>query len=142
MDEAHEGTKTELGKSVISELQKHERMRTLYLSGTPYNILDNFKPEEVYSWTYEMEQEAKQRWYEEHPDEPNPYEDLPRLEMHTYNIDNVFDYERDEESDFFIIVQDYVSYAKKHHILVGPGRGSAAGSLVSYLLNITQISSV
>ncbi len=101
VDEAHEGTKTELGKSVIAELQKHKKMRTLYLSGTPYNILDNFNPEEVYSWTYEMEQEAKQRWYEEHPDEPNPYEDLPRLEMHTYNIDNVFDYERDEESDFF-----------------------------------------
>ena len=101
VDEAHEGTKTELGQSVIAELQKHERMRTLYLSGTPYNILDNFKPEEVYSWTYELEQEAKQRWYDEHSDEPNPYEDLPRLELHTYNIDNVFDYERDEENDFF-----------------------------------------
>ena len=101
VDEAHEGTKTELGKSVIAELQKHEKMRTLYLSGTPYNILDNFKAEEVYSWTYEMEQEAKQRWYDEHPDKLNPYEDLPRLELHTYNIDNVFDYERDEENDFF-----------------------------------------
>ena len=101
VDEAHEGTKTELGQSVIAELQKHERMRTLYLSGTPYNILDNFKPEEVYSWTYELEQEAKQRWYDEHSNEPNPYEDLPRLELHTYNIDNVFDYERDEENDFF-----------------------------------------
>ena len=101
VDESHEGTKTELGESVIAELQKHKKMHTLYLSGTPYNILDNFKPEEVYSWTYEMEQEAKQRWYEEHPDEPNPYEDLPRLELHTYNIDNVFDYKRDEESDFF-----------------------------------------
>ena len=42
-------------------------------------------------------------------------------------------------ADYFLIVQDYVSYAKSHHILVGPGRGSAAGSLVSYLLNITQI---
>jgi len=101
VDEAHEGTKTELGQNVIAELQKNEKLRTLYLSGTPYNILDNFKSEEVYSWTYEMEQEAKQRWYEEHPNEPNPYEDLPRLETHTYNIDNVFDYERDEESDFF-----------------------------------------
>ena len=101
VDEAHEGTKTELGKSVIAELQKHKKMRTLYLSGTPYNILDNFKPEEVYSWTYEMEQEAKQRWYEENPEKANPYEDLPRLEMRTYNIDNVFNYERDEESDFF-----------------------------------------
>ena len=101
VDEAHEGTKTELGQSVIAKLQKHENMRTLYLSGTPYNILDNFKPEEIYSWTYEMEQEAKQRWCDEHPCEPNPYEDLPRLELRTYNIDNVFDYERDEESDFF-----------------------------------------
>ena len=42
-------------------------------------------------------------------------------------------------ADYFLIVQDYVSYAKKHNILVGPGRGSAAGSLVSYLLNITEI---
>ena len=42
-------------------------------------------------------------------------------------------------ADYFLIVQDYVSFAKKHYILVGPGRGSAAGSLVSYLLNITQI---
>lgn len=94
VDEAHEGTKTELGMSVIAELQKHERMRTLYLSGTPYNIIGNFKPEEVYSWTYEMEQEAKNSWSAKHPDEPNPYEGLPRLELHTYNIDNVFDYER------------------------------------------------
>lgn len=42
-------------------------------------------------------------------------------------------------ADYFLIVQDYVSYAKRNNILVGPGRGSAAGSLVSYLLNITQI---
>lgn len=101
VDEAHEGTKTELGESVIAKLQKNDTLRTLYLSGTPYNILDNFEPEEVYSWTYEMEQEAKQRWYENHPGEPNPYKDLPRLEMHTYKIDEVFDYGRDEENDFF-----------------------------------------
>ena len=42
-------------------------------------------------------------------------------------------------ADYFLIVQDYVNYAKENGILVGPGRGSAAGSLVSYLLNITQI---
>ena len=42
-------------------------------------------------------------------------------------------------ADYFLIVQDYVSYAKNNGILVGPGRGSAAGSLVSYLLNITEI---
>ena len=42
-------------------------------------------------------------------------------------------------ADYFLIVQDYVSFAKSNGILVGPGRGSAAGSLVSYLLDITQI---
>lgn len=41
--------------------------------------------------------------------------------------------------DYFLIVYDYVLYAKKNNILVGPGRGSAAGSLVSYTLGITDI---
>lgn len=42
-------------------------------------------------------------------------------------------------SDYFLIVWDYVNYAKKNNIYVGPGRGSVSGSLVSYLLNITTI---
>lgn len=41
--------------------------------------------------------------------------------------------------NYFLIVADYINYAKTHNILVGPGRGSAAGSLVSYTLNITAI---
>lgn len=41
--------------------------------------------------------------------------------------------------DYFLIVYDYVLYAKKNDIFVGPGRGSAAGSLVSYSLGITDI---
>ena len=41
--------------------------------------------------------------------------------------------------DYFLIVWDYVKYAKFNNILVGPGRGSAAGSLVSYTLGITGI---
>lgn len=41
--------------------------------------------------------------------------------------------------NYFLIVWDYVKYAKKNNILVGPGRGSAAGSLVSYTLGITDI---
>lgn len=42
-------------------------------------------------------------------------------------------------SDYFLIVYDYVRYAKKNNILVGPGRGSAAGSLVAYCLGIIDI---
>ena len=41
--------------------------------------------------------------------------------------------------DYFLIVFDYVRYAKTHGILVGPGRGSAAGSLVSYSIGITNV---
>jgi DNA polymerase-3 subunit alpha len=42
-------------------------------------------------------------------------------------------------ADYFLIVQDLINWAKSHGIAVGPGRGSAAGSLVSYALNITEI---
>lgn len=42
-------------------------------------------------------------------------------------------------ADYFLIVYDYVFFAKKNGILVGPGRGSAAGSLVSYSLGITEV---
>ncbi len=42
-------------------------------------------------------------------------------------------------ADYFLIVWDYVRYAKEHGILVGPGRGSAAGSVVAYLLGITGL---
>lgn len=42
-------------------------------------------------------------------------------------------------ASYFLIVQDFVNWAKEQRIVVGPGRGSAPGSLVSYLLNITNI---
>lgn len=42
-------------------------------------------------------------------------------------------------SDYFLIVMDFIHYAKSHGIPIGPGRGSAAGSIVSYLLHITEL---
>ena len=41
--------------------------------------------------------------------------------------------------DYFLIVWDFIKYARDHKIMVGPGRGSAAGSIVSYCLGITSI---
>ena len=41
--------------------------------------------------------------------------------------------------DYFLIVWDFIRYAREHDIMVGPGRGSAAGSIVSYTLGITQL---
>ena len=42
-------------------------------------------------------------------------------------------------SDYFLIVADFVAWAKQHHIPVGPGRGSGAGSLVAYSLGVTEL---
>ena len=44
--------------------------------------------------------------------------------------------------DYFLIVWDFIRYAREHGIMVGPGRGSAAGSLVSYTLGITQLAPI
>lgn len=45
-------------------------------------------------------------------------------------------------TDYILIVRDYVNYAKEHGIAVGPGRGSGAGSLVNYLIGITDVDSL
>ncbi len=42
-------------------------------------------------------------------------------------------------ADYFLIVQDFVNWAKERKIVVGPGRGSAAGSIISYILKITEV---
>jgi DNA polymerase III subunit alpha len=61
----------------------------------------------------------------------NVYED--RL-SHEINIINSMDY-----ASYFLIVSDYIKWAKKNFIPVGPGRGSGAGSLVAYCLDITDL---
>lgn len=53
-----------------------------------------------------------------------------------YELDVI---EKTSFAPYFLIVADFVNWAKNNNIVVGPGRGSAAGSLVSYLLNITNI---
>ena len=44
--------------------------------------------------------------------------------------------------NYFLVVQDYVNFAKSNSIPVGPGRGSAAGSLISYCLGITDVNPI
>ncbi|HGC7716231.1 TPA: Eco57I restriction-modification methylase domain-containing protein [Streptococcus agalactiae] len=85
IDEAHEGTQTELSDSVMRVLIK-EHTKVLELSGTPFNLLDKFDDEQVYTWDYVMEQTAKKRWELERPNEPNPYETLPKVSMYTFEM--------------------------------------------------------
>lgn len=98
IDEAHEGTKTPLGQNVIHKLQK-KCQHFLYLSGTPYNILDQFKGDEIYTWDYINEQNAKNNWND--PEKPNPYEGLAHLNIRTYNLGSVFEHYNHSDEDYF-----------------------------------------
>lgn len=100
LDEAHEGTQTKLGKAVIAALQKR-KPKMLYLSGTPYNILDQFSGNEIFTWDYVKEQQAKEEWSSKHPSVPNPYEGLPRMNIHTYSMGSSFESYKHAENDYF-----------------------------------------
>ena len=95
IDEAHEGTLTSLGKGVIQDFLKKEKTKMLYLSGTPFNLYEDFNGDEIYTWDYIAEQTAKHNWNLEHPNEKNPYAELPKMNIFTYditkNIDNILD---------------------------------------------------
>lgn len=90
VDEAHEGTQTELGQNVIKAILESEikTPKSLMLSGTPFNLLSDFESNDIYTWDYIMEQKAKLEWEENQPLEPNPYEDLPRMNILTYNLED------------------------------------------------------
>lgn len=99
VDEAHEGTQTELGKAVMKELTK-ESTKVLRLSGTPFNLLDDYKEDEIYTWDYVMEQRAKAEWDITHPGNHNPYAGLPRLNIYTYDLGRLMNEYADEEIAF------------------------------------------
>lgn len=86
IDEAHEGTRTALGKRVIDDFLKKEKTKMLHLSGTPFNLYEDFAEDEIYTWDYISEQQAKNQWAVEHPQENNPYAELPQMKIFTYDI--------------------------------------------------------
>ena len=98
VDEAHEGTKTELGQNVLKELIK-EDTKVLQLSGTPFNLFDDYSEEEIFTWDYVMEQKAKQEWATDNPYEPNPYASLPAINIYTYDLGTLMsEYVEDEKA--------------------------------------------
>ena len=98
IDEAHEGTRTELGQAVIEHL-KGEHTKVLRLSGTPFNLLDDHKEEEIFTWDYVMEQRAKIDWEITHLGDTNPYASLPAIHIYTYDLGRLMsDYSDDEKA--------------------------------------------
>ena len=99
IDEAHEGTQTELGQNVIDAL-KHANTKVLQLSGTPFNLIDQYAEEEIFTWDYIMEQRAKMSWDEYHLGDPNPYAALPAMHIYTYDLGNLLADFVDEDKVF------------------------------------------
>jgi len=99
IDEAHEGTQTQLGINVLNELQK-PNTKVLQLSGTPFNIVDKYKEEEIFTWDYVMEQRAKAEWDKVHFGDPNPYAGLPKMNIYTYDLGKLLENYKDEDVAF------------------------------------------
>lgn len=101
IDEAHEGTQTELGKRVFETLDT-EHTKVLNLSGTPFNLLESgdFDETNTFTWDYVMEQRAKQEWAVSHPGDHNPYEELPKLNILTFNLGDLAVHYQDEDKAF------------------------------------------
>lgn len=108
-DEAHEGTQTELAQNVENAIKK-DNTKLLELSGTPFNLLEQYTEDQVFTWDYVMEQEAKLRWEVEKPDKPNPYENLPKVNMFTFEMCNKEKYSDERKAfnfkEFFRVKDD------------------------------------
>lgn len=100
VDEAHEGIEAAAGVRVMSKLKK-ENTRILSLSGTPFNLLDKYDEGEIYTWDYVMEQRAKQEWDDKHFGDPNPYAELPRMQILTFTLPKMVRDEAIENNEVF-----------------------------------------
>jgi hypothetical protein len=100
VDEAHEGIEAAAGIRVMEKLKK-ENTRILSLSGTPFNLLDKYDEGEIYTWDYVMEQRAKQEWDEKHFGDPNPYAELPRMQILTFTLPKMVRDEAIENNEIF-----------------------------------------
>ena len=100
VDEAHEGIEAAAGVRVMAKLKK-ENTRILSLSGTPFNLLDKYDEGEIYTWDYVMEQRAKQEWDDKHFGDPNPYADLPRMQILTFKLPKMVRDEAIENNEVF-----------------------------------------
>ncbi|WP_270627616.1 DEAD/DEAH box helicase [Ligilactobacillus ruminis] len=85
IDEAHEGVDT---YKTDKAFDKIDRKYTLHLTGTPFKALamGKFGSDQIYNWSYADEQQSKQDWDENAEGVSNPYEELPRLNMYTYQL--------------------------------------------------------
>ncbi len=90
-----------------------------------FDVPDGLTPYEY------LRQLVKEGMSERYPDDDGTVMARMEYELKTINLMGYVDY--------FLIVRDFIHYARQNGIMVGPGRGSAAGSVVSYCLHITNV---
>jgi hypothetical protein len=103
IDEAHEGTQTNLGQRVIDFLIKDKPTKALHLSGTPFNLYEDFTDEQIYTWDYIKEQTAKREWSQNNPllpPEDNPYLELPEMEIRTFDLGKLVKADLGDDASF------------------------------------------
>ena len=116
VDEAHEGIDAAAGVRVMNKLKK-DHTRILSLSGTPFNLLDKYEESEIYTWDYVMEQRAKQMWDDHHFGDPNPYADLPRMQILTFTLPKMLRdqaIENNETFRFHEFFRVYTEHDRQH----------------------------
>ena len=131
VDEAHEGTQTELGDTVIKQLRT-TKTKVLALSGTPFNLLYKYGENNVYTWDYVMEQKKKAEWDANHFGDHNPYADLPQMHIYTYDLgEKLRDYIADEyDTKAFNFREFFRVWSKGTHGRRELPRGVTEGSFV------------
>lgn len=85
IDEAHEATLTELGQMVEAKAKK-ENTKILKLSGTPFNLLDRYSKDEVFTFDYNDEMTRKTEWDEKKEGYANPYARMPQIHLRTVTL--------------------------------------------------------
>lgn len=119
IDEAHEGTQTDLAEHVQNAIIS-TNTKVLELSGTPFNLLQDYDDDQVFTWDYPMEQAAKLQWEIEKPDTPNPYSKLPKVNMFTFGMLQKGKYKNNNSfnfSEFFKVNSETNEFVYKHDII-------------------------
>ncbi|MDR0752448.1 MAG: Eco57I restriction-modification methylase domain-containing protein, partial [Christensenellaceae bacterium] len=132
VDEAHEGTQTEICNDIFDKIIREKHTKVLELSGTPFNLLLSKKYDidsEIFTWDYIMEQKAKKEWYLYHFGDSNPYENLPKMNIFTYNLSQDIDSE-----DYIDIADKAFKFSEFFKVYTGNSEYDGVE-----LLDLTQI---
>jgi len=97
------------------------------------NLVPEYPLPEGYTTDQLLYEKAMEGLRERYPDDEGQKKAIERLDYEMSVISKM------GFSDYFLIVQDFIIFAKENGIIVGPGRGSAAGAILSYCLDITTV---